>query len=73
MLLVKHALSHSKCEILMRLLMEIISHLLPSRGAYIFGQKHVLTMQESSLLQNIPKTYHELKVWTQRFQFMNEN
>jgi len=50
--------------------MEInVGMLFPLRGASNFGQDLVLTMQESStllsLLQNIPKTFNEFKVWTQ--------
>jgi len=55
-------------EELMHLLVEITSqHLFPSRGAYIFVQDLVMTMQESStllsLLQHIPKIFNEFKVW----------
>jgi len=51
----------------------VVMLLFQSRGAYIFGQDLELTMQESSaLLQQIPKTLPEFKVWTQS-QFMCEN
>jgi len=63
---------------MMHLLMEInVVILFPSRGASIFDQDLVLAMHKSStlssLVQHIPKTFNEFKVWTKKCQFMCEN